>query len=301
MCKTILIVDDSITARMMIRRCLEIVGYSEAKFIEASNGIEALTQLKTTKVDLIFTDLNMPEMDGEHFLKQVKSNRRFFTIPVIVISSKTNKSNEAQLHIKGAAAVIDKPITPTLLADIIDSLDSKKLDTTKEFDSSEIIKAMENAVAESFETFAFSEITSKLIEDTFPDLKDNSIGASIDIIQPLEACLSLIFSKTYAQEINDLLYGEDLNKGLLSDLIAEFANTVAGRFAAALSHNKEKIELGLPVSAEGVFLKSENKALENTVVITFDIDDQKVVCCLEKGKNSFDTNRAFGIQTEMKG
>ena len=126
MYKHILIVDDSKTSRMMIRRCLEVAGYGEAEYIEASNGIEALAQIKTSKVDIIFTDLNMPEMDGEHLLRHVKSSKRFYKIPVIVISSKTNISTESQLLKDGAAVVLNKPITPILLTDIINSIGIEK-------------------------------------------------------------------------------------------------------------------------------------------------------------------------------
>ncbi len=163
-------------------------------------------------------------------------------------------------------------------------------------DSSEIIDALDKAVSELFETIAYSEVTGKLIEDTFPDLKDYSIGASIDIIRSVNAHLSLLLSKTYAQEIYDTVYGDDQDDDILSDLVAEFTNTIAGRFAAAIIHKKKSIEIGLPVTMEGMFQATENKALEDTIVINFDIDDQQVICCLEKGKNSFDSDGVFRIQ-----
>ena len=163
-------------------------------------------------------------------------------------------------------------------------------------DSSEIIDALDKAVSELFETITFSEVTGKLIEDTFPDLKDYSIGASIEIIRPIKAHLSLVLNKTHVQEIYDSVYGDDQDDDILSDLVAEFTNTIAGRFAAAIIRKKESVELGLPVTMEGIFQATENEALENTVVITFDIEDQHVVCCLERGKNSFDSDGVFRIQ-----
>lgn len=60
----IAIVDDSGTARMFIRRCLEIAGFHEAEIIEAENGRDALEAIRLHPVDLLLTDLTMPVMDG---------------------------------------------------------------------------------------------------------------------------------------------------------------------------------------------------------------------------------------------
>ncbi|WP_321368692.1 response regulator [uncultured Desulfuromusa sp.] len=69
--KRIIIADDSATARMFIKRCLQIIGLGEAEIIEAEHGKEALTAAKAQEVDLLLTDLNMPVMDGETLVKWV--------------------------------------------------------------------------------------------------------------------------------------------------------------------------------------------------------------------------------------
>lgn len=120
--KTILIVDDSSTARMVVRRCLEIAGFGEARFIEAANGKEALTLLKQEPADLIVTDLNMPVMDGETFLKWVKGSPRTHDIPVVMISSAGNPAKEKQVLNLGARAVIGKPVSPEMLKKSIGDL-----------------------------------------------------------------------------------------------------------------------------------------------------------------------------------
>jgi two-component system, chemotaxis family, chemotaxis protein CheY len=118
----ILIVDDSVIARMMIRRCLEIAGYGHAVFFEAANGVEAIDRLKNTAVDLILTDLNMPEMGGKLLIKRLKSSPRLTSIPVIVVSSITNDSEEADLLARGVSAVIRKPIFPMMVMEAIESI-----------------------------------------------------------------------------------------------------------------------------------------------------------------------------------
>lgn len=113
--KRIVIADDSTTARMFIRRCLQIIGLTETVMVEAENGREALAHLKEEKTDLLITDLNMPVMDGEVLLKWVKANPRLTELPVLVITSAGNPAKEAQLLALGALGVLNKPISPAAL------------------------------------------------------------------------------------------------------------------------------------------------------------------------------------------
>ena len=116
---TIVIADDSGTARMMIRRCLEIIGFADATFLEAENGKEALSLVKQNPVDILLTDLNMPVMDGETLLKWVKASPKLNDIPVLVITSAGNQAKSNQLIAMGAFAVANKPINPAILSNIL--------------------------------------------------------------------------------------------------------------------------------------------------------------------------------------
>lgn len=124
MVKRILIVDDSVTARMMIRRCLEFVGFSEADFFEAGNGREALKLLRAEPVDIVLTDINMPEMDGMMLVRRLKSSPRLHDIPVIVISSVATDEEEADLLSRGVSAVIRKPLSPMVIKEAFAALDA---------------------------------------------------------------------------------------------------------------------------------------------------------------------------------
>ena len=120
--KKVLIVDDSSSARMFIRRCVEIAGLRSAEFAEAGNGQEALDILRSSGADLVLTDLTMPTMDGETLLKRMKASPALNEIPIVVISSASNPSKEKALLAHGAAAVAKKPPTPASLALIIQSI-----------------------------------------------------------------------------------------------------------------------------------------------------------------------------------
>ena len=118
---SILIVDDSSMARSIIRRSLEICGLQNIDYQEASDGREALDLLKAgTAVDLIFSDLNMPNMGGEQLLKHVKGSPRFHEIPVVIITSLYNNSRNAELMMEHAAAVLPKPVTIPKLSEILE-------------------------------------------------------------------------------------------------------------------------------------------------------------------------------------
>jgi len=119
MFQTIIIADDSATARMFVKRCLAIAGYDFAAILEANDGREALELAKTSKADLLITDLNMPVMDGQSLLKRIKSSPKLSDLDVLVISSLCNPAKEAELKQLGAFAVLSKPITPTKLMEVL--------------------------------------------------------------------------------------------------------------------------------------------------------------------------------------
>jgi two-component system chemotaxis response regulator CheY len=112
----ILIVDDSATSRMIIKRCFEIAGFRDAQYFEAEDGVVAISFLKTNRVDLVLSDLRMPKMDGATFIRKLKMSDETKSIPIVVISSMSNDALEAQLLQSGVKAVIQKPISPAKVA-----------------------------------------------------------------------------------------------------------------------------------------------------------------------------------------
>jgi len=88
-----------------------------ATFLEAENGKDALTILKQEPADLVVTDLNMPVMDGETFLRWVKGSPKTHDIPVVM-----NAAKEKQVLAMGALAVLGKPVSPEILKESIGAL-----------------------------------------------------------------------------------------------------------------------------------------------------------------------------------
>ncbi len=106
----ILIVDDSFTARSLIKKSVNICGLQDALFWEADNGKRALEILRNESIDLVLTDVNMPEMDGLNLLKRIKSSPKLFDVPVVVITSLKNDTSERLMLKEHATAVLGKPI-----------------------------------------------------------------------------------------------------------------------------------------------------------------------------------------------
>lgn len=125
MIENIIIADDSATARMIVKRCLEIAGFCEATFVEAKDGAEALSLAKENPVDLLITDLNMPNMDGFALLKRVKASPRLNTLPVLVISSASNEAVGKELMDCGAFAVVKKPVTPASVSEALQNINDE--------------------------------------------------------------------------------------------------------------------------------------------------------------------------------
>ncbi len=113
----ILIVDDSPAMRRVVRRVVDLSGVDTGKYLEAGNGIEALSVLRAEWVDLILTDINMPEMDGEQLLLEVRKDPLLADIPVLVVSTDQSEARVKQMMASGADGYICKPFVPAQLSE----------------------------------------------------------------------------------------------------------------------------------------------------------------------------------------
>ncbi|MBU1342905.1 MAG: response regulator [Proteobacteria bacterium] len=116
---SILIVDDSLPMRSVIKRTVKASGYGGSRFFEAANGKQAIELMAKEWIDIIITDYNMPVMNGLEFIKIIKKNDLFKDIPVIVISTDGNKTRIKEFMDNGAAGYITKPFTPEIIRDLI--------------------------------------------------------------------------------------------------------------------------------------------------------------------------------------
>lgn len=109
----VLVVDDSPSARRFIRRVLENLGIE--KFIEAENGREAVAILADTMVDLVVTDYNMPEMDGQALIEYIRTQSWQSTVPVLMVTSESDQGRLAAVQEAGVSGICDKPFEPGIV------------------------------------------------------------------------------------------------------------------------------------------------------------------------------------------
>lgn len=120
--KKVLIVDDSNTMRKIVTRSLRQAGLEFEEILEASDGQEALDVLKNAQVDLVLSDINMPNMDGLSFLREKSADEAIKNIPVIMITTEAGSDVIGEARSLGAVGSIKKPFTPDQINETVGSL-----------------------------------------------------------------------------------------------------------------------------------------------------------------------------------
>jgi two-component system chemotaxis response regulator CheY len=116
---SIMVVDDSETIRAVVERSLSMTKLPIDSVIKATNGKDALEKLKTCWVDIVFTDINMPEMDGIQLVDAMAAHAEYKNIPVVIVSTEGSATRIESLKKKGVKGYLRKPFTPENIRDII--------------------------------------------------------------------------------------------------------------------------------------------------------------------------------------
>ncbi len=111
----VLLVDDSSTMRKIVGRSLRQAGIEFDNIYEAADGLQALEMLEKETVDLVLSDINMPNMDGISFLREKANRPNMKNIPVFMISTETGDDIIGEAKSLGAVGAIKKPFTPDMV------------------------------------------------------------------------------------------------------------------------------------------------------------------------------------------
>jgi len=109
----VLLVDDSNMSRRHLKRLLGELGVE--RVTEAVNGIDAVHRLQETMVDLVITDYNMPEMDGQQLTEYIRTQSWQNNVPVLMVTSEQNQGRLAAVEKAGVSLVCDKPFDATTI------------------------------------------------------------------------------------------------------------------------------------------------------------------------------------------
>jgi len=117
--KTILTVDDASTMRKMVSFTLKAAGHD---VLEAQDGAIALSVLQTRSVDLVITDVHMPNMDGLELTRRLRALPGFGRTPIILLTTESDPAKKAEGRAAGATGWIVKPFSQEQLLAIVAKL-----------------------------------------------------------------------------------------------------------------------------------------------------------------------------------
>jgi len=126
MAYNILIVDDSAVTREVLTRTIRLSGMPLGEIYHAANGAEALRVLDEKWADIVFTDINMPVMDGLQFVEELQKRDDWERLPVVIVSTEGSKNRIEELQKIGVSGYIRKPFTPEEVTDMIQKVMGEK-------------------------------------------------------------------------------------------------------------------------------------------------------------------------------
>lgn len=114
--RTVMIVDDSASMRQLVGFTLKDAGFD---VLAATDGRDAISKLNGVKVEMIITDLNMPNMNGIELIKQVRSMPGYKFAPIVMLTTESQESKKSEGKTAGASGWIVKPFTPGQLLGVV--------------------------------------------------------------------------------------------------------------------------------------------------------------------------------------
>ena len=237
MALNLLIVDDSSLTRKAIRRIIDMADLDVGEVLEAENGEKALKVLSKSHVDLVLSDLNMPEMCGPKLIEQMRKNEKTKSIPVIVVTTESQTMRIKQLLAEGVKDYLHKPFTPEAFTKIMRTLWAKPSDEPGD--------ALTKALSQALETMAFLTILPMEDDLAIPEKTiltkisfKGSKNGSIQILADIE------FGRILAENIGGLtITGEDVSY----DALKELANVTCGLFLPmVISSTSDLFDITVP-------------------------------------------------------
>lgn len=125
MAYNVLIVDDSPGMRKVIRKMLGQSGFAMDLCVEAGDGLEALAVLSKERVDIVFTDINMPNMNGEELMEKISISPEYQHLLVLVVSTDRSEARMQRMLALGAKGYVTKPFVPRTLGYALTKITSR--------------------------------------------------------------------------------------------------------------------------------------------------------------------------------
>ncbi len=204
--ETILVIEDNEDMRNYLHTNLQ----ENYRTLMASNGHDALEKIKTETVDLILTDVMMPEMDGYEFIQTLRAEDRYADVPVIFLTAKSDVLNKVEGLEKGANDYITKPFSyEELLVRITSQLKCKAL-RKKLFEST--LRSEKNKKPLTDKTKLRIEMVKEFLQENYADdISREGLAAAVEMSPDH---LGRMFKECVGEKISDYLNKIRIEKAL---------------------------------------------------------------------------------------
>lgn len=253
----ILIIDDSMTSRAIIKNALLTLKFPINNIYESSNGMEGVNTVKSFSIDIIILDIKMPIMDGIEFINWIKTENNFNQIPIIVVASYGTDSQLAEAKKLGVNSFLRKPLDINRFKEALDLIDRYK-------SQQHIIYLFYKTIKRIFEAVFLTII---LQYNSLPNIEEIYSSCMVQIYYHIrlnfngdkKGCMDFYLPYDFSQKlVYDMALGSDnqYNDDFIEDNLNEFVNIVGGHFFSDyFSHNKVNFEF--PVLKRETFDKSK--------------------------------------------
>lgn len=169
----ILIVEDDLGIRETLVDLVQVLGFDS---IEASNGQQALDLLQRIRPNIILSDIMMPVMDGIRFLKILKRDEHFCTIPVIILTARTELEERLESYKYGADGYLTKPFNMTELAYLISNQISLRENLIREIASMQDHEPGDDTFLQRFNKVLDGRLHNASLEEVALDMQLSKSG-----------------------------------------------------------------------------------------------------------------------------
>ena len=303
----LLICDDSSFARKQIQRALPVNW--EFTITQAKNGLECVEELKAGKGDLLFLDLNMPEMDGYEVLEYIQSNR--LTTLVIVVSGDIQPEAQKRVMMLGALEFIKKPVDAAVLEQVLDEKEVyEKLINTDVLELSDAVRdgykevvnvAMGQAadlLARVLGAFVVMPIPNiNMLEVSELTMTLNQVSENNDFSVICQGFIGsgiagealIIFSDSSIVDIADLMkFKSELTEHAELELLMDISNILSGACLQGIAKQLDinfsqshPVVLGRHLKMDDLFKRNESRWTKMlTIEMVINIENKNINCQL---------------------
>jgi two-component system chemotaxis response regulator CheY len=238
---------------MMVRRALQQAQVSVDALVDAGNGQEAFERCRSERIGAIILDLNMPVMDGETFLRKLRSEMVGFEPVVVIVSTEANHQRILSLRGLGIRGFLHKPFEPEKLKELLGEHLAKAVPVSDGTgaDLPEIdLARLDQVVLHSLERIAFI-----LADPCEANVGAGALRRCIAFKGPgVEGELIIAATKGLAQEAASGMTGQEraaFDDEDLCKVLDELANIIGGEVVVLLGGREKPFKLGLPGPLDG--------------------------------------------------